>query len=116
MALEQIDDNSPGLIRFLKSLESIFHDGLCGALNQDPAPYSWMNALATEMEKGRAERVFGYVRAVDETRDCKKVSTNLGRFRQLIRCCLKYHCVHVPVNLLVCMVLIILGVVLYFGF
>lgn len=102
MNLPEVNENSIGFDKFLKILETVYNNGL---INNDP--FTWMNGLATEMENGVVERVFGYVRAVDDTRACRKVSTNLGRFRMLIRCCLKYQCVHVPVFVLVCLIMLL---------
>lgn len=45
--------------------------------------------------------LFAYKTAVDKVQEFRNVQTPLGRFRLLVRFCLVYKCLHVPVQQIV---------------
>ena len=54
------------------------------------------------METGVITRSFSFIRAVEIAKTCYKVKTPTGRLRLLIRCCLVNKCLHIPVEIAVC--------------
>ncbi|RZC42927.1 uncharacterized protein BDFB_012717, partial [Asbolus verrucosus] len=97
----KIADSSEALLGFCQILETIFHNGFVqnqtsfyGMKKMDV--HNWMFAIAAHNTAN-----FAYKSCVGEIQNYKSVRTGLGKFRLLMRYCLKRKCLHVPLESLV---------------
>lgn len=94
----EINDTSEDLLLLCNALENIFRKGIIGH------SWDWLEEMKSQMESGSIMKSFNFVRSVEAVKTCPKVKTSVGRLRLLIRYCLIHKCLHVPVEVMVCLV------------
>lgn len=98
-----INDSNSILLLFCQSLEKIFSLGLLPCHNtfglfKYVDPWVWLEKIT---HNKNSDISYSYSHCVDNAKLCRNVITNIGRLRLLIRLCLVYKCIHIPLEYLV---------------
>ncbi|KAL3274426.1 hypothetical protein HHI36_015814 [Cryptolaemus montrouzieri] len=96
----KIDDNHRYLSSFCQKLENIFYTGLKNAtkyFTKGEEPYDWMLEISRDKNWKFS---FHYVNSLYEIQRNTYLKSKLGKFRLLLRYCLVYKCLQVPVDYL----------------